>query len=121
MPLELRLRERAQREDPEALAPRILDRSRDQHLADPTAGNALIKKDNPNMSDEQLAYGVGKLKEMGIITSGDAATQGIGVITRERLQKTHAFLVENGLIDANKVKLDQAYDFDLIRDIKVLP
>jgi NitT/TauT family transport system substrate-binding protein len=91
------------------------------YLADPTAGNALIKKDNPKMTDEQLAYGVGKLKEMGIITSGDAAKQGIGVITRERLQKTHAFLVENELIDANKVKLDQAYDFELIRDIKVLP
>ena len=46
---------------------------------------------------------------------------GIGVITRERLLKTHAFLVENELIDPAKVNLDQAYDFDLVRDIKVLP
>lgn len=91
------------------------------YLADPSAGNALIKKDNPNMTDEQLAYGVGKLKEMGIITSGDAQKQGIGTITRERLLKTHAFLVENQLIDPAKVNLDQAYDFDLVRDIKVLP
>ena len=91
------------------------------YLANPAPGNALIKKDNPNMTDEQLNYGVGKLKEMGIITSGDAAKQGIGIITRERLLKTHAFLVDAGLIDPAKVNLDQAYRFDLVRDAKVLP
>lgn len=91
------------------------------YLADPAPGNALIKKDNPNMSEEQLAYGVAKLKEMGIITSGDAATQGIGTITRERLDKTYAFLIEAGLIDPAKVKLDQAYRFDMARNAKVLP
>ncbi|MES1265993.1 MAG: ABC transporter substrate-binding protein, partial [Variovorax sp.] len=40
------------------------------YLADPAPANALIKKDNPNMSDDQLAYSLVKLKEMGIITSG---------------------------------------------------
>ena len=34
------------------------------YLADPAPANALIKKDNPNMSDEQLAYAVAKLKEI---------------------------------------------------------
>ena len=36
------------------------------YLADPAPANALIKKDNPNMTDEQLAYSVAKLKEMGV-------------------------------------------------------
>lgn len=91
------------------------------YLADPAPANALIKKDNPNMTDDQLNYGITKLKEMGIITSGDAAKQGIGIITRERLQKTHAFLVENEMIDPAKVNIDQAYRFDISRDAKVLP
>ena len=46
------------------------------YLADPAAGNALIKKDNPNMTDDQLAYSVAKLKEIGIVTGGDAAQAG---------------------------------------------
>ena len=34
--------------------------------------NALIKKDNPEMSDEQIAFSIAKLKEYGIVDSGDA-------------------------------------------------
>ena len=45
------------------------------YLADPAPANALIKKDNPNMTDDQLAYSVAKLKEMGMVTGGDAATE----------------------------------------------
>ena len=56
------------------------------YLADPAPGNALIKKDNPNMTDDQLAYSVAKLKEMGIVTGGDAAKLGIGMITDARIQ-----------------------------------
>jgi NitT/TauT family transport system substrate-binding protein len=91
------------------------------YLNDPAPANALIKKDNPNMTDDQLNYGITKLKEMGIITSGDAAKQGIGIMTRERLQKTHAFLVENQMIDPAKVNLDQAYRLDLVQASRVLP
>ncbi|MDO9434605.1 ABC transporter substrate-binding protein [Hydrogenophaga sp.] len=91
------------------------------YLADPAPANALIKKDNPNMTDDQLNYGVTKLKEMGIITSGDAAKQGIGTMTRERLLKTQAFLVENQMIDPAKVNIDQAYRLDIIQNAKVLP
>mgnify|MGYP006191750613 CR=1 FL=1 len=91
------------------------------YLADPAPANALIKKDNPNMTDEQLNYGITKLKEMGIITGNDAAKLGIGIITRERLEKTHAFLVANQMIDPAKVNLDQAYRLDFIKDVKVLP
>src|SRR5215471_1582684 len=39
---------------------------------DPSPGNALIKKDNPEMNDELIAYGIRKLKEYGIVDSGDA-------------------------------------------------
>ena len=91
------------------------------YLADPTPGNALIKKDNPNMSDEQLTYSVAKLKEMGVITGGDAATMGIGTITEARAKASYDFSVAANLVDPKKVQPNDAYHFDLIRDIQVLP
>jgi NitT/TauT family transport system substrate-binding protein len=51
---------------------------------DPAPGNALIKRDNPEMSDALLAYGIAKIKEYGIVDSGDAKTNGIGAMTEAR-------------------------------------
>jgi NitT/TauT family transport system substrate-binding protein len=51
------------------------------YLKNPAPGNALIKQDNPTMTDEQIAYSVKKLQEYGIVTSGDAVTMGIGAMT----------------------------------------
>jgi len=91
------------------------------YLADPAPGNALIKKDNPNMTDEQLAYSLMKLKEMGIVTGGDAAKAGIGSMSEARVKQSYAFLVDNKLVDPAKVTPAQAYDFDFIKDLKVMP
>lgn len=91
------------------------------YLADPAPGNALIKKDNPNMSDEQLAYSVAKLKEMGIVTGGDAGKAGIGSMNDARIKQSYAFLVENKLVDPAKVTPAQAFMFDHIKDLKVMP
>jgi NitT/TauT family transport system substrate-binding protein len=54
------------------------------YLEDPNPGNQLIKKDNPEMTDEQLAYGLQKIKEYGLVVSGDAEKLGIGAMTEER-------------------------------------
>jgi NitT/TauT family transport system substrate-binding protein len=51
---------------------------------DPSAANELIKKDNPEMTDEQISYGIAKMKEYGMVSSGDAETKGIGAMTDER-------------------------------------
>ena len=48
---------------------------------DNAKANAAIKKDNPEMTDEQIAYSISKLKEYGIIDSGDTLTKGIGAMT----------------------------------------
>jgi len=47
-------------------------------------GNALIKKDNSEMTDDLLAYGIGKIREYGIVDSGDAKANGIGAMTEAR-------------------------------------
>jgi NitT/TauT family transport system substrate-binding protein len=91
------------------------------YLADPAPGNALIKKDNPNMTDEQLAYSVAKLKEMGIVTGLDAPKLGIGMMNEQRIATNYKFLLDNKLIEADKVKVGDAYDFSFVKDLKVMP
>jgi len=91
------------------------------YLADPAPANALIKKDNPNMTDDQLAYSVSKLKEMNMVTGGDAATQGIGVITDARTKASYDFLVSAKLLDPSKVEIAKTYTTEFVKDAKVLP
>jgi NitT/TauT family transport system substrate-binding protein len=91
------------------------------YLADPAPGNALIRKDNPSMTDEQLAYSVAKLKEMGIITGGDAPSLGIGMMSAQRIETNYKFLADNKLIDPAKVKISDAYDLDFVKNAKVMP
>ena len=52
--------------------------------ADPSPANSLIKRDNPEMTDALLAYGIAKIKNYGIVDSGDAKTDGIGAMTEAR-------------------------------------
>ncbi|MCC2635281.1 MAG: transporter substrate-binding protein [Ramlibacter sp.] len=91
------------------------------YLADPAPGNALIKKDNPNMTDEQLAYSVAKLKEMGIVTGMDAPKLGIGMMNEQRIASNYKFLVENKLVETGKVTPAEAYNFSFVKDLKVMP
>ena len=64
---------------------------------DPAPANALIKKDNPDMSDELLAFGRDKLIENGMITSGDAGKDGIGVMTEARWKAFFDVMAADGL------------------------
>jgi NitT/TauT family transport system substrate-binding protein len=61
------------------------------------AANALIKKDNPDISDELLAYSVEKLREDGIVDSGDSLTLGVGAMTDERMKSFFDKMVAAGL------------------------
>ena len=88
------------------------------YMKDPSAGNALIKADNPKMSDAQLAYAVAKMGEKHIVDGGDAATLGIGIITEARWKKTYDFMVENGLLDP-KVNWKAAFDDGFVKDLKI--
>ena len=56
------------------------------YLADPAPGNALIKKDNPDMDDAQIAYSIQKMKDFGIVDSGDTVKLGIGAMTDARMK-----------------------------------
>ncbi len=90
------------------------------YLANPAPGNALIRKDNPQMSEELLAYGVAKMKAYGIVDSGDARTAGLLTMTAARWQATVDFLRSAGLAKAG-VDYAKTWTLDLVRDINVLP
>ena len=68
---------------------------------DPSPGNALIKKDNPEQNDELIAYGVAKIKEYGIVDSGDAKTLGIGAMTDARWKEFFDTMSKAGLYPAD--------------------
>jgi NitT/TauT family transport system substrate-binding protein len=67
---------------------------------DPSAGNALIKKQNPEMSDALLAYSIAKMKQYGIVDSGDAVKLGIGAMTDARMQSFFDTMVRAGVVKA---------------------
>ena len=50
------------------------------------------------MTDEQIAYSIGKLKEHGIVDSGDTLTKGIGAMTDERVKDFFDQMVKAGLV-----------------------
>lgn len=87
---------------------------------DPAPANALIKKDNPNMTDGQLAFGLAKLKEMGVVTGGDAAKLGIGIMTDERWERTAKFMVEWALLKPD-TDWRKAYTTQFVKDLRILP
>ena len=67
---------------------------------DPSPANTMIQADNPDMSDEQLAYSVEKLKEFGIVDSGVALEKGIGAINSEAISSFYDKMVAAGVIEA---------------------
>ena len=68
---------------------------------DNSAGNAMIKKLNPEMTDEMLAYSVDKMKEYGIVDSGDTLKNGIGAMTDERVTSFFDKMVRAGVVRPN--------------------
>ena len=64
-------------------------------------GNAAIKKQNPEMSDELLAYSVAEMKQHGIVDSGDTATLGVGAMSDARVKDFFDKMVRAGVVKAN--------------------
>jgi NitT/TauT family transport system substrate-binding protein len=64
---------------------------------DPAPANALIKKQNPEMTDDQLAYSIAKLREDGIVDSGDTVKLGIGAMTDARWKSFYDKMVKAGV------------------------
>jgi NitT/TauT family transport system substrate-binding protein len=89
---------------------------------DNKAANALIKKDNPEMTDELIAFSIGKLKEYGIVDSGDALRLGIGAMTEGRMASFFGKMVRAGVvgsaIDFRRAYTSQFVNKGIGRDLR---
>jgi NitT/TauT family transport system substrate-binding protein len=90
------------------------------YLANPAPGNALIRTDNPQMSDDLLAFGWRKMKEHAIVEGDEARTQGLLTMTDGRWTRTIEFLRGAGLAKPG-VDYAKAHSLDVVRNVRVLP
>ncbi|MBR1250130.1 ABC transporter substrate-binding protein [Bradyrhizobium sp. AUGA SZCCT0169] len=80
---------------------------------DNTPGNAMIKKLNPEMTDELLKYSTAKMKEYGIVDSGDTLKDGIGAMTDARVASFFDKMVRAGVVRRD-IDYRQAYTLRFI-------
>ncbi|OXE36494.1 MAG: nitrate ABC transporter substrate-binding protein [Phenylobacterium zucineum] len=64
---------------------------------DPGPGDALIRKDNPEMTQDVLDQAREKMRSYGIVDGGDAAAGGIGVMTAARWADFAKIAVDQGV------------------------
>ena len=68
---------------------------------DNKAANALIRKHNPEMSQELIDYSIAKMKDYGIVDSGDSLKLGIGAMTDARMASFFDKMVKAGVVKPN--------------------
>lgn len=66
------------------------------YMVDPTAGNALIKAQNPKMSDAQIAFGIQRMKDLKVLSGEENVP--IGTMTEARWKASYDYLVSAGLL-----------------------
>ncbi|NBB70669.1 MAG: ABC transporter substrate-binding protein [Alphaproteobacteria bacterium] len=82
---------------------------------DRSAADELIKADNPDMTDEQIAFSVAKMKEYGIVDSGDALELGIGAMTDARWRSFWEKTVDWGVYPAD-MPYEEGYTLDFVNN-----
>jgi NitT/TauT family transport system substrate-binding protein len=65
---------------------------------DNSAANALIKNQNPEMTDDLLAYSVAAMKRYGIVDSGDTLALGVGAMTDARMKSFFDEMVRSAVV-----------------------
>jgi NitT/TauT family transport system substrate-binding protein len=67
---------------------------------DSRPGNALIKQQNPEMTDALLSFSIAKMKQYGIVDSGDTLKLGIGAMSDARMKSFFDKMVRAGVVKA---------------------
>jgi NitT/TauT family transport system substrate-binding protein len=77
------------------------------------AANLLIQKDNPDMSDDKLAFAYKTMTDRGIVRSGDALKLGIGAMTDARWANFYDQMTKAGVFPAG-LDVKKAYSLEFI-------
>lgn len=83
---------------------------------DRSAGDALIKRDNPEMSDELIAGSVALIKQLGLVDSGEATTRGIGALSSTRIRDFYEQMVKAGLYQPGEVDLSRVASLRFVNE-----
>jgi NitT/TauT family transport system substrate-binding protein len=75
---------------------------------DNTLGNALIKAENPDMTDEIIANAITAMRERGIVDSGVALESGIGCFDDAKVHGFYDAMVAAGVVSAD-IDIDSLY------------
>src|SRR5271167_2719068 len=67
---------------------------------DNSKANEAIKRENPEMTDEEIAFSISKMKEYGIVDSGDTLKLGVGAMTDDRWKGFYDTMVKAGVVKA---------------------
>lgn len=81
---------------------------------DPKPGDALILKDNPEMTQALLDQARDKMRTYGIVDSGDGATRGLGAMTDQRWADFFAIASEQGVYPKT-LDYKKAYTLEFLR------
>ncbi len=68
---------------------------------DNAAANALIKRANPDMTDDKIAAGIALMKQYGIVDSGDSLRLGIGAMSDAQMKSFFDKMVKAGVVAAD--------------------
>ncbi|MFN8737726.1 MAG: ABC transporter substrate-binding protein [Betaproteobacteria bacterium] len=77
---------------------------------DRKAANALMLKENPEMTEEEIEASVALMKRQGIVDSGEALGRGIGAMNSARVREFFDSMVRAGLYKAGEVDLTKVAD-----------
>ena len=77
------------------------------------AANALIKRDNPDQTDDRIRYAIKVMNERGIVLSGDALSGGIGAMSDRRWREFYAQMADVEVF-SKEVDVQQAYVLDFV-------
>lgn len=86
---------------------------RDYLTGDPAPGNALIKADNPEMTDDLLRHAIAEMNAHRLATAGDAQSAGIGVMTEARWKDFFATMSDHGVYPPD-LDWRRAYSLDFL-------
>ena len=80
---------------------------------DNSKGNEMIKTENPDISDDQIAFSIAEMEKYGVVDSGDALKLGIGAMTDARWKDFFHKMVATGMIDA-RTDYKRAYTLQFV-------
>ena len=82
--------------------------------ADRSAANAMMRKENPELTDDEIERSVALMKQQGIVDSGEALERGIGAMSEARVRDFFDKMVKAGLYKPGDVDLKKVATYDFV-------